>query len=95
MDGTQGLLREVSDVLGVVAHCAAGVGVPPGTNSLLMLQMPTTGKLRYFGGKVASARIIAHRERNIGVVTVARKLVTNVYCGLRDGELRALVKGAA
>jgi hypothetical protein len=36
MDGTQGLLPEVSDVFGVAAHCAAGVGVPPGTNLLLV-----------------------------------------------------------
>ncbi len=36
MDETQGLLPEVSDVLGVAAHCAAGVSVPPGTNSQLV-----------------------------------------------------------
>jgi hypothetical protein len=51
--------------------------------------------LRYLRARFASTRIIAHRERNIGVVAAARKLVTNVYCGLRDGGLRALAKGAA
>jgi transposase len=40
------------------------------------------------------ARIIANRGRNIGVVAAARKLLTYVYYGLRDGEIRALATGA-
>jgi transposase len=49
------------------------------------------------GTKLAAdrARIIAARGRNIGVVAAARKLLTYVYYGLRDGEIRALAKGAA
>ena len=49
------------------------------------------------GTKLAAdrARIIATRGRNIGVVAAARKLLTYVYYGLRDGEIRALAKGAA
>src|SRR5436190_1956707 len=49
------------------------------------------------GTKLATdrARIIAARGRNIGVVAAARKLLTYVYYGLRDGEIRALAKGAA
>jgi transposase len=49
------------------------------------------------GTKLATdrARIIASRGRNIGVVAAARKLLTYVYYGLRDGEIRALAKGAA
>jgi transposase len=41
------------------------------------------------------ARIIDRRGRNIGVVAAARKLLTLVYYGLRDGEIRALARGAA
>jgi transposase len=44
---------------------------------------------------VDRARIIAARGRNIGVVAAARKLLTYVYYGLRDGQIRALAKGAA
>jgi transposase len=49
------------------------------------------------GTKLATdrARIIAARGRNISVVAAARKLLTYVYYGLRDGEIRALAKGAA
>jgi hypothetical protein len=49
------------------------------------------------GTKLAAdrTRIIANRGRNIGVVAAARKLLTYVYYGLRDGEIRALAKGAA
>jgi hypothetical protein len=41
------------------------------------------------------SRIIARRGRNIGVVAAARKLLTLVYYGLRDGQIRALARGAA
>ncbi|MDT7597093.1 MAG: hypothetical protein QOJ06_2639 [Pseudonocardiales bacterium] len=44
---------------------------------------------------ITSIQTIAHCDRNIGVVATARKLVTNVYYGLRDGDIRALAKGAA
>jgi transposase len=49
------------------------------------------------GSKLATdrARIIANRGRNIGVVAAARKLLTYVYYGLRDGHIRALTKVAA
>lgn len=49
------------------------------------------------GTKLAAdrARIIAARGRNIGVVAAARKLLILVYYGLRDGEIRALARGAA
>ncbi len=49
------------------------------------------------GTKLAAdrSRIIAHRGRNIGVVAAARKLLTLVYYGLRDGQIRALARGAA
>ena len=36
------------------------------------------------------ARIAEHRGRNIATVAVARKLLTLVYYGLRDGHIRAL-----
>jgi transposase len=41
------------------------------------------------------ARIIDRRGRNIGVVAAARKLLTLVHYGLRDGEIHALARGAA
>jgi hypothetical protein len=36
------------------------------------------------------ARIAERRGRNIATVAVARKLLTLVYNGLRDGHIRAL-----
>ena len=33
--------------------------------------------------------------RNIATVAVARKLLTLVYCGLRDGHIRALARAEA
>jgi transposase len=49
------------------------------------------------GTKLAAdrARIITARGRNIGVVAAARRLLTLVYYGLRDGEIRALAARAA
>ncbi len=41
------------------------------------------------------ARIADHRGRNIATVAVARKLLTLVYYGLRDGHIRALDRPAA
>jgi transposase len=38
----------------------------------------------------ARTRIAARRGRNIATVAVARKLLTLVYYGLRDGHIRAL-----
>ena len=35
------------------------------------------------------------RGRNIATVAVARKLLTYVYYGLRDGHIRALAVGKA
>ncbi|MGW3941579.1 transposase [Streptomyces phaeochromogenes] len=40
------------------------------------------------------ARIEARRGRNIAKIAAARKPLTLVYCGLRDGEIRALVRQA-
>ncbi|MEU7174582.1 hypothetical protein ABZ949_24210 [Micromonospora tulbaghiae] len=36
------------------------------------------------------ARVAERRGRNIATVAVARKLLTLVYYGLRDGHIRAL-----
>src|SRR3954466_7077901 len=50
------------------------------------------------GTKLAAdrTRIITARGRNIGVVAAARRLLTLVFYGLRDGEIRALAaRGAA
>ena len=49
------------------------------------------------GTKLAAdrARIITARGRNIGVVAAARRLLTLVFYGLRDGQIRALAAGAA
>jgi hypothetical protein len=49
------------------------------------------------GSKLAAdrSRIIATRGRNISVVAAARRLLTLVFYGLRDGEIRALAAGAA
>ena len=49
------------------------------------------------GTKLATdrARIIAARGRNIGVVAAARRLLTLVFYGLRDGEIRTLTAGVA
>jgi hypothetical protein len=41
------------------------------------------------------ARIGARRGRNIGRVAAARHLLTLVYCGRRDGEIRRLTTDAA
>ena len=40
-------------------------------------------------------RIAQRRGSNIATVAVARKLLTLVYYGLRDGHIRALDKAAA
>jgi hypothetical protein len=49
------------------------------------------------GTKLAAdrTRIITARGRNIGVVAAARRLLTLVFYGLRDGQIRALAAGAA
>ena len=43
---------------------------------------------------VDRSRIIAARGRNIGIVAAARRLLTLVFYGLRDGEIRALAARA-
>jgi transposase len=40
------------------------------------------------------SRIIAARGRNVGIVAAARRLLTLVFYGLRDGEIRALAARA-
>lgn len=50
---------------------------------------------RYHGGPTISAtyqRVARRRGRNIGRVAAARKLLTLVYYGLRDGEIRVLAE---
>ena len=48
------------------------------------------------GTKLAAdrSRIIAARGRNVGVVAAARRLLTLVFYGLRDGQIRALAARA-
>jgi hypothetical protein len=41
------------------------------------------------------ARVAERRGRNIATVAVARKLLTLVYYGLRDGHIRALATARA
>jgi hypothetical protein len=43
----------------------------------------------------AHTRIAQRRGRNIATVAVARKLLTYVYYGLRDGHIRALDQAQA
>ena len=50
---------------------------------------------RYHGGppiRDSYQRIAERRGTNIGRVAAARKLLTLVYYGLRDGEIRCLQK---
>jgi hypothetical protein len=51
---------------------------------------------RLYGGPLgpARARIGQRRGANIAKVAVARKLLTLVYCGLRDGHIRCLARPA-
>ena len=56
------------------------------------------GISRYHGGDVLDAqyRKIAHRRgKNKARVALARKVLTLVYYGLRDGEIRCLARAAA
>jgi transposase len=56
------------------------------------------GSVRYHGGtKLAGdfARIAERRGKNKATVAVARKVLTLVYYGLRDGEIRCLANKAA
>jgi transposase len=52
---------------------------------------------RLYGGKIgaARARLTVKRGANIAKVAAARKLLTLVYYGLRDGHLRCLARPAA
>ena len=45
--------------------------------------------------KVDYHRIADRRGKNIARTAVARKLLTLVYYGLRDGEIRALARAEA
>jgi transposase len=51
---------------------------------------------RLYGGKIGAARARLTRTRgtNIAKVAAARKLLTLVYYGLRDGHLRCLARPA-
>ena len=53
---------------------------------------------RYHGGapiRDTYRRVAERRGRNIGRVAAARKLLTRVFNGLRDGEIRCLQREAA
>ena len=50
---------------------------------------PTTAKIA-----ADRKRIEARRGKNIAKIAAARKLLTLVYYGLRDGEIRALARDA-
>ena len=53
---------------------------------------------RYHGGapiRVTYRRVAERRGRNVGRVAAARKLLTLVYYGLRDHEIRCLHPGDA
>ena len=48
---------------------------------------------RFYGGAVIGEhyqRVAERRGRNIGRVAAARKLLTLVFYGLRDGEIRCV-----
>ena len=50
---------------------------------------------RYHGGPTIGPtyqRVARRRGRNIGRVAAARKLLTLVYYGLRDGQIRVLAE---
>jgi len=50
---------------------------------------------RYHGGHTIAPtyqRVARRRGRNIGRVAAARKLLTLVYYGLRDGQIRVLAE---
>ncbi|WP_249354697.1 hypothetical protein [Rhodococcus sp. USK13] len=51
---------------------------------------PTTAKI-----SADKDRIEARRGKNIAKVAAARKLLTLVYYGLRDGHIRALTRDRA
>ena len=53
------------------------------------------GTVRYHGGTklaVDYRRIAERRGKNRATVAIARKILTLVYYGLRDGEIRCLAK---
>ena len=55
------------------------------------------GTVRYHGGTKLAAdfhRIAERRGKNRATVAIARKILTLVYYGLRDGEIRCLAKTA-
>lgn len=58
--------------------------------SVEAIQRNTTTKIR-----ADRERIEARRGKNIAKVAAARKLLTHVYYGLRDGHIRALARDAA
>jgi transposase len=55
------------------------------------------GTVRYHGGGKLAAdfrKLAERRGKNKATVAIARKVLTLVYYGLRDGEIRCLAKGA-
>jgi transposase len=56
------------------------------------------GSARYHGGPKLSAgyrRIAERRGTNRARVAIARKILTLIYYGLRDGEIRCLARPSA
>ncbi len=102
----QGLLLPCSDVFGVAGmawlrRAPLDLVYRQRVLSLLELIDAYDGEVEMFRTMIAHRftghrgyrviqQIIAHRGRNIGVVAAARKLLTYVYYGLRDGQIRAL-----
>jgi hypothetical protein len=64
--------------------------VPPDSGDLRVQRLPHDGKLR-----ADRDRIAGRRGRAIGKVAAARKLLTLVFYGLRDGHIRCLTPAAA
>ncbi len=55
------------------------------------------GTVRYHGGGKLAAdfrKLAERRGKNKATVAIARKVLTLVYYGLRDGEIRCLAKAA-
>jgi transposase len=62
-----------------------------------LVRWAVMGTVRYHGGGKLAAdyrRIAERRGKNRATVAIARKVLTLVYYGLRDGEIRCLAKTA-
>ena len=73
-------------------------GVSTKQGSTLVRWSAVEAVSRYHGGppiRASYQRIAERRGRNVGRVAAARKLLTLVFYGLRDGEIRCLQREAA